>query len=201
MEAWGIRMVKIAVTGSSGSGKGYICSLLERRGISCLDTDLVVHRLYSDPLFTRRLSEIFCCDLSAPDGSVDRKKLAGIVYKNSDAMNELLKTVYPLVRSECACFFKEASANGKNAAVIDAPQLFEANMALDVDVIIAVSAAKNIRLSRILCRDGITAEQAHIRMAHQKSDEEYQKLSHYIIVNNEGSQAEKQLDEILKKIL
>ena len=66
-------MIRIGLTGPSGSGKGYISSLLAKRGVPTLDCDRVVHTLYQDESFVQVLSMAFGVDLSAPDGSVNRK--------------------------------------------------------------------------------------------------------------------------------
>ena len=70
------------------------------------------------------------------------------------------------------------------AAVLDAPQLFEAGANRDCSVVVSVLADKMLRLERIMRRDGIEADAAYRRMAAQKSDEFFRSHSDYIIENN-----------------
>ncbi len=196
-------MLRLAVTGPSGSGKGYICALLERRGIPCLDTDRVVHELYDSPSFVAGISSELGCDIEGKDGKIDRNKLAGMVFHSTSAMKTLLKTVYPAVWQKCEYFFQHCEEEGRIAAVLDAPQLFESGFEKKCDAVIAVDAPEELRLRRILLRDGISKEAAILRMAHQKSSDEYRVLSDYVLFNGNGvttKNLEEQIDALLSDI-
>ena len=91
-------MIRIGLTGPSGSGKGYISSLLAKRGVPTLDCDRVVHTLYQDESFVQVLSMAFGVDLSAPDGSVHRKRLGEIVY-NAQWYSPLTEAILAFVKS------------------------------------------------------------------------------------------------------
>lgn len=190
-------MLKIALTGPSGSGKGYLSSILEEKGIACLDCDKVVHEIYKDPAFARMLSDIFMTDLGAPDGGVDRAKLRNLVFGNGEHMEKLSKLIYPLVRQSCLAFLKERESLGALAAAVDAPQLFEAGFEEDYDLILAVTAPVELRIRRIMKRDGITEERALERIAHQMTEKEYAARSHALLVNDEKENLEEALLRVL----
>lgn len=88
-------MIRIGLTGPSGSGKGYISSLLAKRGVPTLDCDRVVHTLYQDESFVQVLSMAFGVDLSAPDGSVNRKRLGGDRLQRSGSHEKAGKSGLP----------------------------------------------------------------------------------------------------------
>ena len=194
-------MIKIALTGPSGSGKGYVGALFEKRCIPCLDTDQTVHELYRDPEFAKELSSALNHGICAADRTIDRPALARLIFENDDAMKTLLALVYPAVRKKCKAFFEAQEASGKKAAVIDAPQLFEAGFEEDVDLIVTVDAPEDLRLQRVIARDGISEEYALQRMKRQRTGEEYAACSHYVLVNDGKNDVEAALDALLCKIL
>ncbi|MBP3321473.1 MAG: dephospho-CoA kinase [Clostridia bacterium] len=192
-------MIRIAITGPSGSGKGYICRILKEFGIECLDCDAVVHRLYASDDFAERLSSVVLKDVRHRGGGVDRKALAPLVFGNSELMKRVQELVYPLVRARCLAFLEERAQSGAQVAVVDAPQLFEAHFEGDYDLIVAVSAPEEERLFRIMERDGISKEDALLRMSSQLSDEEYAKRSDAVIRNGAKDDPEKQLKQLLAR--
>ena len=193
-------MIRIGLTGPSGSGKGYISSLLAKRGVPTLDCDRVVHTLYQDESFVQVLSMAFGVDLSAPDGSVNRKRLGEIVYNDPEAMKKLANLVYPPVRQRYLGYLEKAEEVGYSAAAVDAPQLFEAGFEKDYDCILCVTAPEEERLRRIVLRDGISAEQAKLRMKNQKTEEEYRMRSDFVLNNGADDRPEETLAQILGKM-
>ena len=104
-------MLKIAVTGPSGGGKGYICSILKEWGISCLDCDRVVHEIYRDDAFAKALSAALMKDVCAPSGGVDRALLRPLVFSDPQNMALLQSIVYPTVRAHCRSFLAHEEQN------------------------------------------------------------------------------------------
>ena len=192
-------MLKIALTGPSGSGKGYIGALLTSRGVPVYDTDEAVHRLYADRAFSARLQDALGCDILGENGFIDRRKLGAVVFADENKMQALYALVYPAVRALCRDFLRDAAKNGCRAAAVDAPQLFEAGFEGDYDEIISISAPKRERLARILRRDGIGKEQALLRMAHQMSQRAYNNRATAVIHNGARDDASEQLDRLLEK--
>ncbi|MBQ8912398.1 MAG: dephospho-CoA kinase [Clostridia bacterium] len=190
-------MLKIAVTGPSGSGKGYICSILERWGIPCLDCDRVVHEIYKDDAFARALSSALKSDVSSSKGGVDRGLLRPLVFGNKENMAILQSVIYPPVRQRCLAFLEQAQQRGVPAAAVDAPQLFEAGFEGDYRLIVSVAAPEEERILRIMQRDGIDRSAALARMAEQMSNEEYAARSHAVIANGAGDDPERALSELL----
>ncbi len=190
-------MIRLAITGASGSGKGYLCAMLKERGIPCLDCDRVVHEIYKDPAFTKELSALFSADLADASGAVDRAKLRALVFADQDNMKALMQRVYPAVRARCIAFLQACAQEGKSFAAVDAPQLFEAGFEKDYDVIIAVLAPLEERIERIMKRDGITKAAALERIAHQMTDEEYAARSDAVIRNGSADDARDALKDLL----
>ena len=191
-------MQKIALTGPSGAGKGYVSEILRKYDLPTLDTDAVVHALYADAAFARNLQARFDSPVLAPDGSVDRKALGALVFSDENAMKKLQKLVYPLVREKIAEYIAVCAEKGSPAVFVDAPQLFEAGFEGDFDRILCVYAPKADRLRRIMRRDGISRVSAGLRMRSQMSGAEYKRRAHSVIDSRTGADVEKQTLDLLK---
>lgn len=194
-------MVRIGLTGGSGSGKGYVTGLLEKRGYPCLDTDKLVHLLYkTDSRLISELTVLFGNDILDINGSVDRTELRKIVFADKKALHLLNKTVHKRVMDYCLLWLDEKESDGCLGAVIDAPQLFEAGMEQFFDFIVSVVCPVEIRVKRIMERDGLSVSDAELRISNQMSDEEYASKSHFVILNDGSLGMEERLSDILEKI-
>ena len=128
------------------------------------------------------------------------QKLGEIVYNDPEAMKKLANLVYPPVRQRCLGYLEKAEEVGYSAAAVDAPQLFEAGFEKDYDCILCVTAPEEERLRRIVLRDGISAEQAKLRMKNQKTEEEYRMRSDFVLNNGADDRPEETLAQILGKM-
>ncbi len=183
----------IGLTGQTGAGKGYVSSYLEQLGFNVINSDLVVKNIYeNNPKLLNRLADAFGKDIIKNNG-LDRKRLGEIVFNDSEKLKQLNSIVHPEVIPQCE---KIAAA----PAVLDAPQLFEANAQDKCYKVIAVAADENIRAERIMKRDGITHGEAMKRINAQLSEEYYKANSDYVIYNN-GEDIKQQIDNILEKIV
>lgn len=183
----------IGLTGQTGAGKGFVCEYLKQLGFTIVESDCVVKKIYSEnDEIIQQLCKEFGQDIIM-NNTVDKKRLAQIVFADEQKLKRLNSIVHPAVMVEC-----KKQAGG--LTVLDAPQLFEANAQADCYKIIAVTAPQEIRKERIIKRDGITPEQAQSRIDAQLSQEYYVNNSDFVI-NNDGSDVKIQIDKILEEIL
>ena len=178
----------IGLCGGSGSGKGTVSELFALHGIPSVDTDKVYRLMTEKPSpCLDALCEEFGNEILAPDGSLDRSKLRLAVFLGEDAaqkrrrLNEISHKFILGRTREMLCEFAD---KGCAFAIVDAPLLFESGFDKECDYILSVLADKELRVLRIVKRDGLTEADARARIASQKSDEELIKLSDYTIVNN-----------------
>ena len=175
----------IGVTGPSGSGKTILTEYFAERGITTVDADKLYHSMLIPP--SRCLDEIFKAFGSGvfnPDGSLDRAALSGVVFSDPEKLRLLNSTVLRLVLDEIRVILARLKENGEKAVIIDAPTLIESGFDKECDSILCVSAGKDVRVERIIRRDGITKERALRRIAAQKDDSELERLSDFVIENN-----------------
>ncbi|MBQ7173394.1 MAG: dephospho-CoA kinase [Clostridia bacterium] len=192
-------MLVIGLTGPSGAGKGEVSDLFASFRIPVMDADKIYHQMLIPP--SDCLSEIarhFGPGILLPDGSLDRKKLASIVFSDRAELDELNRITHAFVMRTIRRRLEYYKNDGVRAVVLDAPQLFEAGADKDCNILVSVLANKEDRIRRIVSRDGITREEAELRLSSQKSDAFFRANSDYVIENNG------KLEELLpavKKIL
>ena len=202
------KLTVVGLTGGSGSGKGEISLCFMSNGVRALDTDKV-SRLVSAPgkPCLKELCERFGDGILRDDGTLDRRALAGIVFGETDEklrtekLTDLNHITHRHIIDEINDWLGRRVESGDSIAVIDAPQLFESGFDKHCDYIVGVIADKNVRIRRIMARDGITRESAEARIASQKSDEFFIENCDFIVYNNGGIDTlEEQVANILRKI-
>lgn len=166
-------MKVIGLCGGSGSGKGTVCEIFRDYGIPSIDTDSVYHRItsYMSPCLCELVSH-FGKDI-VKDGRLDRAALRNAVFGNADSTERhrlLNRITHKHVLDEVRVLLAEYEARGYGAVIVDAPMLFESGFQDECTEIICVTAEENIRIARIMLRDGISYEDARRRIASQKSD-------------------------------
>ncbi len=187
-------MNRFALTGPTGCGKGYVCSIIEKKyNFPCLNTDSLVHSMYeNDEDLKSQIVSAFGADV-CKDGKIDRRTLGNIVFADRNKLLTLNSIVHKAVREYCLEWMDKREKEGFAAVFVDAPQLFESGMDKDFDSVICVIASLGVRRQRIMFRDMISLSDAEARIANQMTNEEYLKRSDYIILN-EGD------DDILHQI-
>lgn len=183
----------IGLTGQTGAGKGYVCEYFEALGFKIIDCDKVVKKLYKENKDVIDALKAEFGDNIVRDGRLDTAALAEIVFSDKGKTERLNRIVHPFVTNEC-----KRLAGG--LCVIDAPQLFEANIQDMCYKVISVTAPEKTRLARILERDGITEKQAKSRMNAQLDEDYYINNSDFVIIND-GRDIKNQIDRILEAIL
>ncbi len=180
-------MLTVGLTGPSGAGKGTVASLFARYGVPSIDTDAVYHALLLPP--SACLDELvgrFGDGILAPDGTLDRAALAATVFAPdaADALADLNRITHRHVLAEVRRQLADYARDGTPAVLVDAPQLFESGFDRECDRVLAVLAPREVRLSRIMARDGLDRARAEARLGAQRSDESFRALSDAVIVND-----------------
>ena len=190
-------MLVLGLTGPSGSGKGVACSFFTAENVPCLDTDAVYHELIAKPsACTEELKEHFGETILTAQGGVDRKKLAAAVFGNTEEKREKLlllnRITHRYVLDTCRHWLRAQEKAGKQAAVIDAPLLYESGFDKECDFVVAVLASRQARLARIILRDGLTGPEAEKRLDAQPKDAFYLAKADFVIRNDGNPSTVKQ---------
>jgi len=177
-------MIRVALTGNIGSGKSTVAKIFKIFKIPVFNADIEARSLYYEVDVKDKLKLLFSDKIITPTGEVDTKILASIIFNDKQALKSVNKIIHPMVITKYNTWcdkHKDSPYSIHETAI-----LFENNLQNNFDFIINVSAPKNIRLKRVMERDGITQELVEVRMANQLSDEIKCKLSQFVI-NNDGS--------------
>ena len=155
----------IGLTGGTGAGKTEAAKYLESLGAARFDAD-EVSRAVTAPggAALPAIRAQFGDEVFHPDGTLDRRALGAIVFGSTPHRRALEGIIHPLVQRELLTRMDEAADRGLRIIILDVPLLFETGMDALCDETWTVYAGREIQISRIVARDGITREQAEARI-------------------------------------
>lgn len=184
-----------AITGGIGSGKSYVCRILESRGISVYDCDAAAKRLMrTSEKLQQELRQLVGQEVYTSDGQLQKRVLADFLLASEANKLALNDVIHPAVAED----FLSSGMTWLESAI-----LFESGFdrRIRFDRIVCVSAPRDVRIQRIMHRDNITAEKAAEWIDTQMAQEEVERRSHFVIVNDGKSDIEQQVDNMLSKII
>lgn len=159
----------IGLTGPTGAGKTTVLHVLEGMGAVVLDADVIYHDLtVSSQPMREELKARFGPDIYDAHGVLQRKVLGDKVFGDPQALEDLNAMTHHYVQLEIRRLLAEARADGKQVAVVDAIALIESGLAEMCQITVAVVAQPEMRIGRIMARDGIDEAYARKRVEAQK---------------------------------
>lgn len=185
----------VGLTGGIGSGKTTIANYIAAQGIPVYIADDAGRKVMQEQKVLQTIKEKFGVEIFDNE-QLNRTKLAKIVFDNPDKLKQLNAIVHPAVRKD----FKNWLAQHSKAAIVfyESAILFESGRYLDFDAIITVTAPLEIRIARVLNRDGTTKEEILKRINAQWTDDERIAKSDFVIENIDLNQAKAKIDDFLK---
>ncbi len=182
-EALAENLTVIGITGPSGCGKTTALQELEGFGTLVLDCDKIYHELLeSNQALLQELESAF--PGTVINGKLDRRALGGIVFADAEKLALLNRITHRYVMDETERRLRAFAMRGGLVAAIDAVELISAGMAERCDAVVGVLADEEIRVARIMARDGIGREAALARIRSQKPDSYYQTNCTHLLFNN-----------------
>lgn len=189
----------IGITGGSGAGKTTVSDEFRKRGIEIIDADKVA-RLIMEPNqpCLKETAEAFGADILNEDGSLQRKKLAKIVFSDPKSLDILNRITHKYITE----YFLEKIKNSDADIIgIDGAVLFESGINRCCDFMIGVVAEEKERVKRIVKRDNISEEEAVMRINSQKKNEFYIENCDYLVYNdNDRTKISEAVEEVLGKL-
>jgi dephospho-CoA kinase len=178
-------MLLVGLTGGIGSGKSTVARMLADRGAVVLDADAFARdavRPGTEAL--RAVVRRFGDDTLREDGELDRAKLAGIVFADRGALDDLEAIIHPEVRRMLADAL-QAELDTDHVVVLANPLLIEMGAHRDCDVVVVVSTAPDTQVARSVAR-GMDESDVRARIASQLSLDERARHAD-VLIDNEGS--------------
>jgi len=190
-------MLKVGITGGIGSGKSTVCSIFESLGIPVFKADDESRRLVNeDAAIQKQIIALFGKE-AMPNGKPDRKLIASLVFNNPEKLKALNNIIHPGVRDS---FSKWASQQTTAWVIEEAAILFESGAYKTLDAVIVVTAPEELRIKRVMARDGITETLVRDRIKNQMSEEERKQRATFIIENDEKQMLTPQALTIFKAL-
>ncbi len=180
-----VKILKIGVTGSAGSGKSLVCQGLKTLGLVTFDCDLIARQIVEPG--QKAYEGVVSCfgpDVVKQDKTLDRARLRKIMVNRPDLRRQLEALLHPLIIAQMLLQIKTAVYDREPACAVEVPLLFELGMAAKFDVTVVVAATREALVARISTRDKVSAESAIKILALQMAQEKKIKQADHVIENN-----------------
>lgn len=173
----------IGITGGIGSGKSTVARIFSLLGIPVYSADDAAREIMvKDLQLIEEIKAHFGVESYLPDGSLNRKYIANIVFNDKSQLEKLNSIVHPAtIRDSEAWARKQKSPY----VVKEAALMFESESFHHVDKVIGVYAPESLRILRVMKRDGVSRDEVLARIHKQIDDRIKMKLSDYVIYNDE----------------
>ena len=174
--------MKVGLTGGIGAGKSTVADLFSKRGAVVIRSDELARQVIEPqtPGF-KQVTSRFGNEIVNDEGSIDRAKLAQVVFNDNVALKDLENIVHPLVRERTNQLMSEQTS--ETIIVNEIPLLLEKKMESLFDFLVIVISSEKNRLER-LSQKGVLEEQAKARMAKQVNDQDRKAAADFLIVND-----------------
>jgi len=189
----------IGITGGIGSGKSTLSHLLRAEGYSVYDTDLEARRLQNEhSAMKKKLVDLFGKNIYTEQG-LNRSALGKIVFGKPELLAKLNAVVHPLVMED----FNNWVLNRlpKKMLFIESAILYESGFNKLVDKVILITASEDIRVDRVVKRDGVTPEHVRTRMSHQLTEDEKLKRADFVIYSDDNLPLVEKMRKIIVELL
>ena len=192
--------MKTGITGGIGSGKSYVCRLLQKRGYEVYDCDNAAKRLIrTSPEIRRDLTDLIGPDTYFEEGGgrkdkkyiLNKKAVAEFLLASEENAHAIDRIVHPAVFQD----FIESGMEWMESAII-----FESGIYRLVDRIIVVTAPEEVRIQRVMQRDGISREKVLEWIGRQLPQDIVRERADYEIINDGEADLDRQLDSLLEII-
>ena len=190
-------MILLGLTGGIGSGKSSVAQLLLSRGAIVIDSDAIARELQAagSPLLEQLVDRFG--DVLNHDGSLDRAKLASIVFPSPENVKALNAIMHPAIGKEMSDRL-EAQRTTNNIVVLDIPLLVE-NPRKGLSGVVVVDVDPEVAIQRVVEHRGMNADDVRARIARQSSREQRREIADQVI-DNAGTldDLERQVDSVWK---
>jgi dephospho-CoA kinase len=192
-------MYQVGITGGIGSGKTLVCSIIERLGIPVYYADREAGRLMNTHGVLKEAIKGLLGEEAYRDGEIDRRFVGSRVFGQRELLGKLNGLVHPVVREDYRRWVTGWS--GVPYVVEEAAILIESGASRFLDRTVLVCAPSELRIRRVMERDGVKKEEVELRMMHQMNEEEKRVLADEVIVNDDRHMLLPQIIALHEKII
>ncbi len=188
----------IVLTGGIASGKSTVSALMQLFGFRVIDADKIAHKVLDNSVaqIVKTFGEEYI-----NNNRVDRKKLGSLIFANKDKRLELEAIVHPQIKEQILQEAKKQEALGK-PYLIDIPLFFEREGVYNIDKVLVVYTPKEIQLERLIKREGLSKDEALLRIEAQLPIDSKKKRATYLIDNSKDlAHLQRECERVKEEIL
>ena len=187
-------MLRVGLTGSIAVGKSFVTSVFAELGCQVLDADQTAREVVEPGAAgLKAVAEAFGADVLTPDGSLDRARMAALVFADESKRQQLNFLLHPFIiarQDEIMRQWENEDPNG--IGIIDAALMIESGGYKRFDKLIVVHCRPEVQLERLMLRNNLSLAEAQQRIASQMPQEEKQKYADYLIDTSDGFEPTRQ---------
>lgn len=193
------KRIILGITGGFGSGKSTVAKMFKAKDTEIIDADRIAHQLIRPVSWTyKKIVDIFGQNILKKNKTIDRYKLAGIVFNNKKALKQLNKIIHPPIIRIIKNKIRKARSK---LIVLDAPLLIEAGLANLVDKLIVVKASRKKQIERIFRKTHLKKIDILKRIRCQIPLEKKVRWADFVIDNSKIlKETQKQIQQIRRRL-
>lgn len=188
----------VGLTGGIGSGKSTVAKLFEVLGVPVYNSDIRAKEMYYKPEVKEQVIRLLGTNAYDENGKLNPSHVSKIIFGDSGVLQKINGIIHPAVENDFKEFVQLHS--DKKLVLKESALIFEAGIYKKLDKVILVTSPLELRIARVLARDGITREEVIKRINHQLPDEEKVPISDFIINNDEKTGLIQQVLEVFEKL-
>jgi len=194
-------VIRAVLTGGIATGKSHVLAAFSRFGVPTIDADTLAHgAIAAGTPGAERVVARFGTGIRLDDGSIDRRALGAIVFRDVAARRDLEAIVHPAVYSAIDRWFQDQTGD-VDLAVADIPLLFETAHEGDFDVVIVAACSLEEQLRRVMERDRLSEADARSRIAAQLSlEEKVRSADHVVWTTGKAEDTALQVKEVIARM-
>jgi len=196
-------MLKVGLTGSIAVGKSFVLSVLAELGCHVVDADATAREVVAPGTpGLKAVVDAFGDDILNADGTLDRAKLAAVVFADEAKRMQLNSILHPfIIRAQDEQMREREKEDPQGIAVVDAALMIESGGYQRFDKLVVVHCRPEVQLERLMTRDGLSREDAERRVAAQMSQEEKRRHADFLIDSSEGfERTRRQTETVFQKL-
>lgn len=194
-------MLRVGITGGLGSGKSTASAIFEMLDVPVYYADKEAKRLMSENIDLRNAIIEKFGERSFRDGHPDRSYLAGMVFNDPVKLAALNALVHPVTIADSEKWMQDRQAEGYPYVLKEAALIFESGSNIQLDYVIGVESPPELRIQRVMERDGLNEKQVKDRISRQMDEEQKMKQCDFILINDEHHLLVPQAVKLHQKLL
>lgn len=192
------RVMKLAITGSIGSGKSVVSRMMNVLGVPVYDCDSNAKRLMvNDEFIVSELKRMFGDDCYEDDGTLNRQYIASCIFTDKQNIKRVNSLVHPVVKRD---FESWSTKQDSNVVAVETAILYESGIVESVDKVLVVWAEKETAIKRTIERSGMSRLQVENRLKNQMSTDDLLLLSDYSLYNDGDEPLLPQVIELVEQL-